>query len=102
MDGCQWYFNDKAKGNNREKLESLLEPMIKILIIRKYKNSQLNIEMLSSMVTYMVCKRLYLDVRTYCLTKEYDQLVKNKQLLKTYIDACREAYDNIISTVIFR
>ena len=54
------------------------------------------------MVTYMVCKRLYLDVRTYCLTKEYDQLVKNKQLLKTYIDACREVYDNIISTVIFR
>jgi|LFRM01.1.fsa_nt_gb hypothetical protein len=92
----------RQKETIEKKLESLLEPMIKILIIRKYKNSQLNIEMLSSMVTYMVCKRLYLDVRTYCLTKEYDQLVKNKQLLKTYIDACREAYDNIISTVIFR
>lgn len=81
-----------------KKLESIIEPIVTILVMRKYKSSSES-NMISSGVTYMICKKLGLDVRTYCLTEEYDRLVKNRTQIKPYINICGKVYKEIFETL---
>lgn len=87
-----------SKETIEKKLESAIEPIVKVLIIRKYGNSRES-DMISSGVTYMICKKLGLDVRSYCLTEEYERIAKNKGQLKHYFNLCGNNYKGIIASL---
>ncbi len=84
--------------NISKKVEGVLEPVIKILTIRKFKDTPES-DMISSGVTYMICKKIGLDVRTYCLTEQYERLVTNKIQIQPYVDVCKKMYIEVLKVL---
>ncbi len=88
--------------NGKEKeekiLESIIEPIVMVLMMGKFGNSQ-ETSMVSSGVVYMICKRLGLDVRTYCISKDFEELVKYKDKTEYYISLCRDGYSFILGVI---
>lgn len=89
-----------VNGKEREEkiLESIIEPIVMVLMMRKFGNSQETL-MVSSGVTYMICKRLGLDVRTYCVSDEFERLVRHKNKIEVYNKICTEEYYYTMDTM---
>lgn len=75
-------------------LEGLIEALVNNVVTTKYGISRES-AMITEGVTYAMCKSIGLDVRTYCLSRSFEALAKNKQQLKTYLNICKQLYSDI-------
>lgn len=74
----------------REKqLEALIEGIISQVVYSKYGMNQAS-SMIIEGCTYSICKGIGLDVRTYCLSGDFEELDKDKNQKKSYLNICKK------------
>lgn len=111
--GIEWDGNSKAYKdmdiqkvgraillNKSEKQSKQLEGLIEAISYR-YITLKYGVSTQSSMIaegiTYMICKSIGLDVRTYCLSDKFEILAENQVQSKSYINICNNNYKEIIN-----
>ena len=83
-----WSLNKQGiiigrNNDNRKAVEGIIESFVHIYIkYSGYKEKEIYEEML----TYMLCKAFGLDVRTYCMSLKFDNLISNKVKLKNVLE----------------
>lgn len=75
-------------------LEGLIEALVTNIVTTKYGITRES-SMIAEGITYAMCKYTGLDVRTYCLTRSFEMLPKDKQQMKTYLSICKQLYSDI-------
>lgn len=85
--------------NKSDKQEKQLEGLIEAIVHRyttiKYGVSIQSL-MISEGVTYMICKSIGLDVRTYCLSDKFEMLATNDKQSKNFINISNKIFTEII------
>lgn len=75
-----------------KQLEALLEAITTKAILDRYKVDKNEIRMIIEAVTFMLCKNAGLDVRTYCLSRDFEELSKDSRQVKFFINAVKQNY----------
>lgn len=86
------------KATVEKRIEGAIEALTRLNVSKKYGNTS-EADMIASGVAYMICKRVGLDVRTYCLDSRFERLVTNKKQLESYLNICIKIYNEIISVL---
>lgn len=81
----------------RKKVEGLVEAFVDSKIKNKYGDHKYE-TMLKETITFMICRKMGLDVRTYCTSKDFDKLVKMTNNKKAnYLSKSFKMYDELIT-----
>lgn len=82
-------------GQKPEKqLEGLIEALTRMVVSSKYGQTNAS-AMIGEGVTYIICKNIGLDVRTYCLSEQFEALSKDSKQSQIYLKLCKQMYDNM-------
>ena len=81
-----------------KQLEGLIEAVVRDAVYRVY-GEVTAASMIAEGVTYTICKQYNLDVRTYCLSGDFEALSKNASQSKSYLNICTKVYKDLASTV---
>lgn len=87
-----------SKAKPEKQLEGLIEAIANRVVSDKYGNTSAA-KMITEGVTYTLCKRFGLDVRTYCMSSKFETLVKNPNQIGSYLDICRNIYYIIMDII---
>lgn len=89
-------LDDNAKPEKQ--LEGLIEAIVRDAVYKGYGETTAA-SMLAEGVTYTLCKQYNLDVRTYCLSGDFEVLSKNTSQSKSYLNICMRIYKELANTV---
>lgn len=89
-------LDDNAKPEKQ--LEGLIEAIVRDAVYKGYGETTAA-SMLAEGVTYTLCKQYNLDVRTYCLSGDFEALSKNTSQSKSYLNICMRIYKELANTV---
>lgn len=81
-----------------KQIEALIECLVGKMIKDKYGATSAT-RMLSEGVAYAVIKNLGLDVRTYCLNEEFEQLAKVKEQYTAFLNLCKNNYAEFMTKI---
>lgn len=84
------------RADNRKQLEGLIEGFVDIKLSEKNYNT-IQKQMFRESLTFMLCKTVGLDVRTYCYSDLFDRFVKSGgENISTYLNKTFKLYNNLI------
>lgn len=84
------------RADNRKQLEGLIEGFVDIKLSEK-NYSTIQKQMFRESLTFMICKTVGLDVRTYCNSDLFDRFVKSGgDNVSTYLNKTFKLYNNLI------
>lgn len=81
-----------------KQIESIIEPVTLILTSNRLGDST-EAKMIAEGTVYMICKKFGLDVRSYCNTDIYEDLILNESNTNNYIRLCRDNFNYIFETI---
>ena len=84
------------RADNRKQLEGLIEGFVDMKLSEKNYNS-IQKQMFRESLTFMLCKTVGLDVRTYCYSDLFDRFIKSGgNNVSTYLNKTFKLYNNLI------
>lgn len=81
-----------------KQIEALIECLVDKMITTKYGTTSATM-MLSEGVAYAAIKNLGLDVRTYCLSEEFEKLAKIKEQYTAFLNLCKNNYTDFMAKI---
>lgn len=97
-----WMIDEKtniitvsSSGLERKCIEGIIESFVTIALRHHPTYVGSDGKMLIESVTYMICRKLGLDVRTYCISKDFEHLIESGNL-SLFITKSKRLYDRYI------
>lgn len=88
------------KAKPEKQLEALLEALMYFTVEIKFSGlAPAMREQLMEGATYSICKHFGLDVRTYCIGPEYEEIAKDTKKEVAYLEACKRATAYILDGI---
>lgn len=78
-----------------KQLEGMIESVTTILANQLMPNGGVNAEIIRQLAVYKLCKKFGLDVRTYCMTQEFENITRGSKL-KNYIQCMEELLGHVL------
>lgn len=78
-----------------KQLEGMIESITTALTKQLMPNGGINAEIIRQLAVYKLCKKFGLDVRTYCMTQEFENIARSPKL-KNYIKYMEELLGHVL------
>lgn len=86
-----------SKQSISKRLEGLIEAIVLVKCLSRITNKT-HAGMIAEGVTYMICKKLGLDVRSYVDGREFTLLAKKEKETEAYINICEKIYLDVMTS----
>ena len=84
-----------SKVPERKKIEGLIEGFVN-LKLKQYNANKVKKQMVVEGVTYLLCKMVGLDVRTYCINNHFENLINSGETnVESYIKSVLKVFKNL-------
>ena len=84
---------------DEKKIEAAIEAVTNTVIMSQVKANKTVQTMLCETVIYTVCKRVGLDVRTYMLGKDFEDVAVDKRQLKSMLNIANGYVNQVLSII---